>query len=110
MTIQANASMPKPDALVSDEHGNVMAAMFYFAPGEYYGEVAEMCGFECKTIRMEDQVSEDDPIWARYSDGEDITNLWDPVIPDGWTFGDKSDTEDGPSVILIRPLPAPDLQ
>lgn len=102
MTIQATATMPDPDALVSDGHGNIMAAMFYFAPGEYYGEVADLCGFECKTIRMEDDIGEDDPLWMRYCDGTDVCNEWEPTIPEGWTFGDKSDTEDGPVAIFIR--------
>jgi hypothetical protein len=105
MTIQANAEMPKPDALVSDEGGNIIAAMFYFAPGEYYGEIAEMCGFECKSLRMEDDVSDDDPLWKRYLADEDVTGEWEPTIPAGWTFGDKSDTENGPVAIFIRPAP-----
>lgn len=97
--------MPKPDSLVSDEYGNVLAAMFYYAPGEYYGEIAEMCGFECRTLRMEHDVDEDDPRWRRYCDGDDVTNEWEPTVPDGWTFGDKSDTDDGPVAIFIRPKP-----
>jgi hypothetical protein len=104
MTIQANAVMPKPDALVDDGHGNVLAAMFYFAPGEYYAEIAESCGFECMSRRMMDDVGEDHPLWQRYLNDEDVTSEWTPTLPAGWTFGDKSDTEDGPAAVFIRPI------
>lgn len=102
MTIQATATMPAPDALVADEHGNVIAAMFYYAPGEYLGEVAEMCGFELKTLRMDIDLGDDHPLWKRYENGEDVVTEWEPTIPDGWTFGDKSDTEDGPVAVFLR--------
>lgn len=105
--IQANATMPAPDALVADERGNVMAAMFYYAPGEYCAEVAEQCGFECKTLRMDIDLGEDHPLWKRYADGENVVKEWEPAIPPGWTFGDKSDTEDGPMAIFIRRVEAP---
>lgn len=98
MPLEATALMPEPDALVADKFGNVMAAMFYFAPGEYYGEIADLCGFEIKSARMES----DHPLMSRYEAGEEVTKEWEPPIPEGWTFGDKSDTEDGPVAIFIR--------
>jgi hypothetical protein len=100
-------TMPAPDALVKNENGHVCAAMFYYAPTEFdLGQIANEHGFDCTSLHMEADLDEDHPLVRRYNDEGDgnVVNEWEPKIPEGWTFGDKFDTEDGPIALFIKPL------
>lgn len=99
--------MPAPDALAKDENGNVCAAMFYYAAGDTdLEEIAIEHGFECRIVTMEGDLGEDHELCIDYINGSDeAVDKWTPTVPDGWSFGIKMDTEDGPVAIFVRRKP-----
>lgn len=101
MTTIDETEMPVPDTIVNCKNGGPIAAMFFYAAAEQsFVDIATEHGFKCMTATLE---HDDDDLWQEYSDGGDVLNAWNPEIPDGWTFGAKIDTEDGPIAIFIQP-------
>lgn len=102
--IAAPGTMPEPDALVADKHGNLCAAMFYFAPCDFdLGIIAAECGFDCISVRMADELGAAHDMSIAYENGDgEVVDKWEPKTPDGWSFGIKCDSDAGPFAIFVR--------
>lgn len=99
--------MPAPDTLVKCKNGDIAAMFFYAAAEQDLGDIAIEQGFKCRVTSLE---HDDDELWEEYGAGGDVLAAWQPETPDGWTFGAKLDTEDGPIAIFVqRPPNAPQL-
>jgi len=108
MTEINEADMPAPDTIVKSKNGDIAAMFFYAAAEQDLGEIAAEHGFNTRVTTME---SDCENLQERWEDGAgDMAALmdeWQPVTPEGWTFGAKLDTEDGPIAIFIRRRPSP---
>lgn len=103
--------MPPPDRVIHYNDGMSAPAMFHYSTeGCDARAIAREAGFEIAFVTMEREFGDDHPLMKAYvDDGEmsSVLNLWNPVVPDGWKLGGKTDSEDGPVALLLRPLPAP---
>lgn len=95
--------MPAPDAMVQDPSGEEIAAMFYYAAADQdLGDIAEEQGFDCLAITAENEISEDDPLFARLESLELLATEWTPAPREGWQLALKFDGEEGPTALFIR--------
>ncbi len=101
MTID-KMEMPAPDTIVKCQNGDIAAMFFYAAAEQDLGEIATEQGFKTRTVTLE-ECDPDDVLSERWFSGDaSVLEEWNPDIPDGWTFGAKLDTEDGPVAIFIQ--------
>ncbi|MDO8684513.1 MAG: hypothetical protein Q7N50_13655 [Armatimonadota bacterium] len=106
------AALPKPHELVEYPDGTIVAVMFHYLPEETaINRVCAANGYEFVTLKMEDDLDENDPIIQAWIDGEDVVARWiPPEFPSGhsgFSFGGKWDTEDGPVACYLRNLTLP---
>jgi len=105
-----STDMPSPDTVLEYPNGNIGLAMFYYEmPEDTDAEaVARENGFESEFVYLEnDEREEAVKLFEEYengSDGQVISNRWNPEVPDGWTFAGANDTEDGPIAMFVRRL------
>lgn len=99
---------PGADLLIEYPDGSVMPLMFHFAiEGHDLSVIAAEEGFETRWVGLDEQ---DDPdLYRDYFEGGagDVVGRWAVVPPDGWQFGGKWDTEDGPIACFLRRKVAP---
>lgn len=95
--------LPAPDALVNYAAGMVGPVMFHYANEDCddLEGIANSNGFQIKGYHM----PEDHPLMEEYEEGSgEVIAKWDPEVPEGWQFGGKNDTEDGPYAFFLRPI------
>lgn len=101
--IREPVQMPPPDAIVRDASGNEIVAMFYYAAAEQnLGDIADEQGFDCLAILAQDEIGENDPLYARLESLELLASEWTPAPHEGWQLALKFDGEEGPTALFIR--------
>jgi hypothetical protein len=95
--------MPLPDALINYSGGNVGPAMFHYTPTDCSElalvDIAREHGFKIKGQHM----PADHPLFEKYVNGSgSVVKHWQPDVPEGWQFGGKCDTEDGPYAFFLQ--------
>lgn len=106
----APEAMPAPNTIIVYSGGHFAPAMVHWATENCdLGHIAREAGFECRWLRLDEDLPEDDPIyvdWSEYgASADDILPRWQPTEQgDGWVLSGKWDTEDGPTALFLRPL------
>lgn len=96
-----------PDTIIRYADGSFGPMMFHYAhEGCLLRYIAKEHGFDLNFIHMEDVLGDDDPLFIAYfENGEsDACSRWTPPECNGWRLVGKSDGEDGPFAIYIRPI------
>ena len=98
--------MPEPTDLIRYEDGSEKMAMFHYAPEDCdLFSVADQFEIELE-IRILDDFSDkaSRALVAQYYDGDniDVIRAWTPTVPNGWNYGGKGDSDDGPIAIFWR--------
>jgi hypothetical protein len=99
--------MPECHEMVECHDGQVLPVMFFYAiEGADYSEIAKASGYDIRMATVEADDSEDAEAWlsAYEADGAKVLGEWQPVAPEGYSFGGKWHTEDGIAACFLRKL------
>lgn len=100
--------LPPPDTLIIYPDGFVGPLMFHYASEDQdLSVIARDNGFQIQGYTFEED--EGHPLQEIYNqvcegkrEIKDFYDAWQPEVPEGWQFGGKHDTEDGPYCYFIR--------
>lgn len=102
------SALPPATQLVALPDNMVEPLMFRFSlESDDPAAIAREHGFEVKWRELEGQ---DEALYAEYLEdaGNDIGAImarWQPEVPEGFAFGGKWDTDDGPIALFLKPVP-----
>lgn len=97
--------LPKVEELVQAGDGAIQPVMFFYAiEGASLAEIARGHGYEVRCISWDGEVNEDGWYDAYGEDPEKVLTEWQPMPPEGFTFGGKWHTEDGIEACFLKKL------
>lgn len=98
-----------PETLIELGDGSVCPLMFFYAvEGDRYDAIAADQGFKIRSLLLVNDADNqaladewEEKTFGPDGDTSDIIRRWQPKAPEGWMFGGKHDTEDGPVAFFL---------